>query len=150
MTVQREDDAGMRAVARVRGVREQDSRLGLTRATADEREAVRRLAAAESTLTGAAAQVWVDLPGYLAARSAAAALAADASRARRDLAVAGTVSDAAREHWLRDRTRLSAVELLLQRRAERRAAERDRREHAEADELATVRWLRFRREGDRA
>jgi flagellar FliJ protein len=150
MTVQHQDDAGMRAVARVRGVREQDSRLGLTRAAADEREAARRLTAAESTLTGAAAQVWVDLPGYLAARNAAAALATDASRARRDLDVAGTVSDAAREHWARDRTRLSAVELLLQRRAERRAAERDRRERAEADELATVRWLRSRRGGERA
>ena len=139
-------DAGMLAVARVRGVREQDSRLGLRQAATDEREAGRRLDAVNHRLaTVSSAPTPDDLAGFLAVRATATALAGEASAARDALAVAGTVTTSAREHWQRDATRLSAVELLLERRTEARRAERTRRERVETDDLVASRWLRARR-----
>ncbi len=143
-------DAGMLAVARVRGVREQDSRLGLKRASADEREAGRRLAAVEELLATDDQPTTLDLVGFLVARGTATAQAAEASVARQALSVAGTVTASAREHWQRDKTRLSAVELLLERREEQRRAERARREITEVDDLVSSRWLRARRAGGTA
>ena len=139
-------DAGMRAVARVRGVREQDSRLGLRRAADDEREAGRRLAAVEARLSEARPADG-DLAGFLLTRATAQALASEATLARDALAAAGTVVTSARSHWQRDKTRLSAVELLLERRAAERRAERIRRETAEIDDLVAARWLHTRRGG---
>lgn len=141
-TPDQDPDAGMRAVARVRGVREQDSRLGLARAAADERAARRRLDAAGARLAATGASVPSDPASFGAARHAVAALAADVTASRAALASATTVAALAREHWQRDRTRLSAVELLLERRAERRLAERLRRERVEVDDLVAARWLR--------
>jgi len=147
-------DAGMRAVARVRGVREQDSRLGLRRAAADEREALRRLQAADAQLTlhrpSTATAHSMGTASFLAIRAGAAAMASEAQLARESLATATTVTTAARAHWQRDKTRLSAVELLLERRADERRAERARREAAEIDDIVSVRWLHARRGGDPA
>ena len=137
-------DAGMRAVARVRGVREQDSRLGVARAAADERESARRLEAVVARLASASAPPVADPGAYAVARRAAAALAADVTASRAALASAATLATLAREHWQRDRTRLSAVELLLERRAEHRRAERLRRERVEVDDLVAARWMRAR------
>ncbi len=139
-------DAGMRAVARVRGVREQDSRLGLRRAADDQREAGRRLAAVEDRLAQTTPTDG-DLAGFLLTRTTAQALASEATLARESLAAAQTLATLARSHWQRDKTRLSAVELLLERRAEERRAERTRREAAEIDDLVAVRWLHARRGG---
>lgn len=149
-TPDHDPDAGMRAVARVRGVREQDSRLGLTRAAADEREARRRLAAVGASLATAADPAETDPAGFATARGIAAALAAELTAAEAALASATTVTIAARAHWQRDKTRLSAVELLLERRAEQRRAERARRERVEVDDLVAVRWLRTHRQGGAA
>ena len=137
-------DAGMRAVARVRGVREQDSRLGLSRAAADEREAGRRAAAVRDQLAAHVMPETTDPTGFAVGRLVAAAMVAEVGAADRALAAATTVTTAAREHWQRDRTRLSAVELLLERREEQRRAERVRRETREVDDLAAARWLRAR------
>jgi flagellar FliJ protein len=139
-------DAGMLAVARVRGVREQDSRLGLRQAAADEREAGRRRDAVAARLAEADTAPEGDLATFLAARAGGSALAAETARADGALSVAGTVTGSARDHWQRDRTRLAAVELLLERRAAARLAERTRRETAEVDDLVAARWLRARRE----
>ena len=139
-------DAGMRAVARVRGVREQDSRLGLRRAADEEREAGRRLTSVEDRLAKATPTDG-DLASFLLTRASARALASEAALAREALAAAGNVATLARTHWQRDKTRLSAVELLLERRAEERRAELVRRETAEIDDLVAVRWLHARRSG---
>ena len=133
-------DAGMRAVARVRGVREQDSRLGLRRAATDELEAVRRVAAVEEQLATTTAFDG-DLAAFLAVRATGQALAHEAQLAKQAAASAGIVTTAAREHWQRDKTRLSAVELLLERRAEARRAERARREAAEVDDIVAARHV---------
>lgn len=141
-------DAGMLAVARVRGVREQDSRLGLRRAVDDEREAARRLDAVRERLDAAEVAPHGSLAGFLTARATGTALAEETALADTALGVAGTVRAAARDHWQRDRTRLAAVELLLERREEARRAERARREAAEIDDLVAARWLRARRGGE--
>lgn len=145
-------DAGMRAVARVRGVREQDSRLGLRRATSDEREAVRRLEVVTTRLaeTAETAPTDGDLAGFLLTRASAQAMAAEAARARDALARARTIATEAHSHWQRDKTRLSAVELLLERRAQERRAERARRELVEIDDLVSARWIRLRHGGGTA
>ena len=137
-------DAGMRAVARVRGVREQDSRLGLSRAAADEREAGRRAAAVREQLATHVLPETADPSGFALGRVVAAGMVAQVAAADRALAVAGTVTTAAREHWQRDRTRLSAVELLLERREAGRRAERLHRETREVDDLVSARWLQAR------
>lgn len=143
-TQDNDPDAGMRAVARVRGVREQDGRLGLARAAADEREAARRLQAVRDRLAALSDPAVADPAAYAASRAAASSVAIELATARAALASAGTVTAAAREHWQRDKTRLSAVELLLERRAEERRAEQLRRERAEVDDLVATRWLRAR------
>lgn len=146
-TPDNDPDAGMRAVARVRGVREQDSRLGLARAAADEREAGRRVEAVVARLAAATDPAAIDPSGYATARLAAAGLAADVTASRTALASATTLTTVARSHWQRDRTRLAAVELLLERRAEARREERARRERVEVDDLVAARWMRSHRDG---
>ncbi|MCF6378237.1 flagellar FliJ family protein [Nocardioides KLBMP 9356] len=143
-TSDHDPDAGMNAVARVRGVREQDSRLGLSRAAADEREADRRLHATSAQLAASRDPEQCDAATFASARTFAAGLALEVSASRAALATAETVTVAAREHWQHDRTRLAAVELLLERRAEQRRAERARRERVEVDDLTAARWLRGR------
>ena len=144
-TPDNDPDAGMRAVARVRGVREQDSRLGLTRAAADQREAGRRRDAVAARLATATDPAAIDPSGFATARLAASGLATELIASETALASATTVTMAARAHWQRDHTRLAAVELLLERRAEDRRAERLRRERVEVDDLVAARWLRARR-----
>lgn len=145
-TPDHDPDAGMRAVARVRGVREQDSRLGLTRAAADEREARRRCEAVGARLATATDPTEIDPAGFATARLVAAGLVAELTASETALSSATTLTISAREHWQRDKTRLSAVELLLERRAEERRTERARRERVEVDDLVAVRWLRNRQE----
>jgi flagellar FliJ protein len=135
-------DRPLRAVERVREVRERDSLLGLQRAR-ESSERLRRTADASLAAVGGHA-TFTEGTGqeYVAVRLLLGALAHqhedDAERARTGLVVA---EEAARR-WQHDRARLRAVELLLERRAARRRAEQDRRDAAEADDLATQAWLR--------
>ena len=135
-------DTGLRAVARVRGVREQDSRLGLRQAMAvtaqreaEAEQAGRRLDAAPAFVQGTAAQ-------FHAQRAALAALASQVRRTREAAEASRTSTDEARRRWQHDRTRLRAVEMLLERRAEARRAEATRREVHELDDIASRLWLR--------
>jgi len=138
------EDRGLAAVARVRAVREQDSRIGLQMASADAaaKEAVAtrlhdRLATAE--LPAAAS------PGQLAARRTSLVLLGGETRVARDRAgAAARITDEARTHWSADRARVAAVEHLLAARAERRRTDLARKAAAEADDLAAQAWLRRR------
>lgn len=136
-------DAGLRAVARVREIRQRDSLLGLRTSMAEEQQAQARVGELETRLAG-----WYAPDGnptaFLAAHAAGRALAVEAELARTAAATAHRFTLASLDHWQRDKARLSAVELLLERRAEERRAEALRRETREADELASVRWLRER------
>lgn len=137
------DDAGLDAVARVRDVREQDSRTGLQQANSELAEAAARVAEAEESVRraseiapGAEADSWV------AARATLLALSSRSMKAREGAAMSRTVAEAALARWQSDRARLEAVELLLERRATERRAQAARAEARELDDLATQRHLR--------
>jgi flagellar export protein FliJ len=143
----RPHDPGLRVVARVRGVRERDSRLGLATALAEERaagdlvaELERRLAAVEEHGTGTLAE-------FAARQRSVTALAEALATARQSWQSAQVLAAAARDSWSTDRTRLAAVESLLERRADARALDRRRRDSKEMDSIAEELWRRGEREG---
>ena len=138
------DDRGLAAVARVRGVREQDSRIGLRMAAADAH--ARELRAGELQHRLAVAELpGVSSPGLLLARrTALAVLGEDGRVARTEAEGAVRLAQEARARWDADRARLAAVEHLLERRAERRREEAERRAAKDADDLAAQGWLRRR------
>jgi flagellar FliJ protein len=136
------DDAGLLAVARVRRVRETDSRVGLQTALAEQRAAQRRvddlrgrLHAADQFSAGPAAD-------FLALRGSLQVLGMVLLQAIDELDQSRTISTAALDAWMRDRAKLAAIEGLLERRAAARRTESARSEARELDDLATQRWLR--------
>ncbi len=140
------DDAGMRAVARVRSVRESDSRVGLQTALLESRSAQTtvddlrgRIASASGFAAGSAAE-------FLALRASLGALGEVLITAEEHLDASRTISEAAYARWQQDRTRLAAIEMLLERRAAARRAERERTEARELDDIAAQRWLSQQRE----
>jgi flagellar protein FliJ len=137
-------DAGLKAVARVRGVRERDSRIGLQQALAITAGRENAQDAAQRRLDEAPAFVHGSSTDYHAQRAALAALAAAVRRTEELAASSRTASEEARWRWQRDRSRLRAVESLLERRAEARRADVLRREGHELDDIAGRLWLRRR------
>lgn len=135
-------DPGLRAVERVRGVREQDSRLGLQRALRDlaEREsALDRLEESIRTFGGAASG---DMAQFAAIRQSLLHLRHAVAEARDAVTSARSVALDAQAHWSTDKSRLGAVEGLLERRAEERAVEGGRAEAKQLDDIAGQGWLR--------
>jgi len=135
-------DRGLRAVARVRGVREHDSRLGLQLALAEQQaleERANDLAERLSSLPGDGARTPAEL---LTFRAGVAALGMHYREAFAEAVSHDTVVEGARARWQSDKTQLAAVENLLARRAERRRIERTKAEAKELDDLASVRWAR--------
>jgi flagellar export protein FliJ len=129
-------------VARVRGVREHDSRLGLQLALAEQRsleERVSTLSDRLAALPGAASGTPAEVIVF---RAGTAALGAHLREAHAEATSHHAVVEGARARWQADRTRLSAVESLLERRAERRRVEQAKAEAKELDDLASVRWAR--------
>lgn len=139
-------DRGLHAVARVREVRERDSRLGLVHADREHREALAAASELEGLVADHAAPLaaadGVPAGEWAARRAVLGSVAAAARRSRRDAEAAATVRTAAEEHWRSDRSRLRAVELLLERRADERRAEAARAEARLLDDLGGQRWLR--------
>lgn len=140
-------DAGLHAVARVRGVRETDSRIGLRTAWEETRAAQAQVDSLRTQLEEASAFTTGTAGSFLALRQTLQLLgdALIAAEAARD--AAQVISEAAYARWQADRTRLAAVENLLERRADARRAEAARKEAQELDDIATQRWLRARRAG---
>lgn len=135
-------DAGLLAVARVRRVRETDSRIGLQTALAEQRAAQarvddlrRRLRTADRFDAGSTSD-FVTLRGSLEVLGMVLAAAAE------ELDQTRTISTAALEAWKHDRARLAAIEGLLDRRGAVRRTEVARTESRELDDLATQRWQR--------
>jgi flagellar protein FliJ len=136
-------DRGLRAVRRVREVRERDSLLGLRRATEEHLELLARVEDLDSLMgLHTSATPPAEAGEWVTRRAAMMAVAAAASKAQADADAAATVRQSAQEHWASDRSRLRAVETLLERRAEARRAERDRAVARELDDLGGQRWLR--------
>lgn len=134
-------DAGMRAVARVREIRERDSRIGVQQAAAE-------LRAHEATLAdlrnraAAADSPDQSVETYLRNRDYLTALGEQIVATERSVAAATTLTESALAHWRVDRTRLGAVELLLERRAEARRQARALEETKRLDEAAALLWQR--------
>jgi flagellar protein FliJ len=139
-------DRGLHAVARVREVRERDSRVGLVHADREHRAALATVAELEGLVADHAAPLaaadGVPAAEWAARRTVLGSVAAAARRSHRDAEAAATVRTAAEEHWRSDRSRLRAVELLLERRADERRAEAARAEARLLDDLGGQRWLR--------
>jgi flagellar export protein FliJ len=129
----------LQVVARVRGVRERDSRLGLVEALGEEREAEARVAALQDQLAGLDRFESGDLTAFANRQRNVSAITDALAAARAALASSHVLALAAREQWRVDRSRLAAVESLIDRReAERRVAQQkleDRRLDAVAEDL---------------
>jgi len=135
-------DRGLKAVERVRGVREQDSRIGLQAALAEERELAGRLSGHEQRLATAALPESCSVGELVALRTALGSLGTLITQTRMESASATALAADARSRWSADKARLAAVEHLLARRVEVRRAAAARRTATELDDLAAQRWLR--------
>lgn len=136
-------DAGLRAVARVRDVREQDSRSGLRMANDEVAEARDRLGHLEDAVRrGIPDAGTTSAATWTQARQALTALSTRVGTAREDLTMSSAIADAALVRWQADRARLQAVEVLLTRRADVRRADRERADARELDDLALQRHRR--------
>lgn len=139
----------MQAVARVREVRERDSRLGLSTALAEQRACADAAEQARTLLATTPAPTTASARDFVYQRSVLSAWCQTLSQRERATESARVVADAARAHWQHDHTRLGAVESLIERRAEEQRAETARREVRELDDVAARLW-QFRQAGDQA
>ncbi|WP_232681136.1 flagellar FliJ family protein [Nocardioides sp. R-C-SC26] len=146
-------DAGLRAVARVREVRERDARLGLQEAVRDQQRAEARLAAYEDALaahdslaTGTATFAGPGAGGYAALRQQLVVTSHLVREARDQAGTARVVALDAAAHWRSAHSRLDAVQRLLERRAAERAAEQTRAEALEVDDVSARLWQRRARD----
>ncbi|GGD21369.1 flagellar FliJ family protein [Nocardioides daphniae] len=138
----RDLDRGMRAVERVRAVRERDSRIGLQQALTEREQRRARVAALTEQLASSPAWEEGDATSFRARRDAVLAIGAAAGVATDQLGAAQRIADSAQAHWSTDKARLSAVESLLANRAEARRVERAHREAVELDDIAAQLWSR--------
>ena len=135
-------DRGLAAVARVREVRERDSRLGLVSALADLRAREARVGELEASLRRHGSFVSGDMATFVALRESLVALRESLVAEQAAASVSRTVAMDADARWQADRSRLGAVEGLLDRRADERRVERRRAEDKDMDEVASQGWLR--------
>ena len=138
-------DRGLHAVARVREVRERDSRLGLQQARREQEARERRLAQLEDAVREHGSFVSGDMRQFVALRASLAALRQVTTQARAELDAAVLVATSAQAHWQGHHTQLSAVESLLERRADDRRVEAGKADAHELDDVAGRLWLRRHR-----
>jgi flagellar export protein FliJ len=143
--MRRPETDGLRAVARVRRVREQDSRAGLQQAVREADEAAARLGALEARLAAGVTSEVDDLSTFVAARTHLLAVERAATAAQAGLMTARNLAHSAQAHWQHDKSRLKAIEMLQERRAEEARAEEQRVEARELDEISTQLWRRRNR-----
>jgi len=143
------EDAGLEAVARVRGVREQDDRLGLQLALAESRALHGRADHLRTLLTTTTTDGPMTPQQLLSHRIDLGRIGDAARDASRGADSADVVSAEARVRWEGTKTRLSAVERLIEMREARRRAAAEHSRAKEADDLAAQRWLRAQTATDR-
>ena len=135
-------DRGLQAVARVREVRERDSRAGLLQALSIVRTREAELAEHQRALAEASARPWGSLDEYAATRPFLEATAHAVREAQQRLAASTTVATEARSRWQADKTRARAIEHVLEVRAERARAEALKAEARDTDDIVGGRWAR--------
>jgi flagellar FliJ protein len=146
MSSRPDSDRGLQAVERVRGIREQDSRIGLQHALATNAAHEAAASAARMLLETHPQFSHGSVRDFHADRALLAAMADQQDRARQRAEASRGVAEEAERRWRGDRAKVRAVELLLERRAAERRAERERREAAELDDISGQAWLRRRRD----
>ncbi len=134
--------AGLRAVAKVRSIREQDSRFGLQQAMLEARAHRHRVDELDGRLGSMADAARSNTSAFLAARSSMLALGATLVVARETASSSETLATGALTHWQHDKVQLRAIELLQERRALEFRDEEARREARDLDETATQLWRR--------
>lgn len=139
------DDRGLAAVARVRSIRESDSRIGLQLVLAEEAAVIARLDELTRSIATATVPVETTPAALLAQRTALTNVGVLVQEARAARVTAEVISAEARSRWGADRARLAAVEHLLENRATGRRTEAAKREAREADDIAAQRWARSHR-----
>jgi len=138
-------DSHLRVVARVRNVRERDSRIGLVTALTEERAAAARVDTLQEGLRTMPAHTVGDVVSFSYRQQQVDSIGQALMAARSAQQAAAVVAVSARQHWEADRTRLAAVEALIERREAARRQELQRREARDMDAVAEELW---RRQGD--
>lgn len=142
-------DAGLDAVARVRSVRETDSRIGLQTALGEQRSAQARVDELRRRIEHTGSFEVGTADEFLSLRRSLEALGSALLVSEQERNQASTISSAALVQWHHDKARLAAIEMLLDRRTAERRAVAVRYEARELDDIAGQRWLRARTEADR-
>ncbi len=135
MTRRNQKDRGMHAVARVREVRERDSRVGLLQALTNVRTREEQHNELQTALDQAAVRDADTLDAFVVSRHLLAAMAVAVREAEQRLDASRTVAVEAHHRWQADKARVRAIEHLLEERALRRAEEADRAEVRETDDI---------------
>ena len=138
-------DRGLEAVARVREVRERDSRIGLLQAMASVEQRQAELTRLEEALAEADGTGALGMGDYVARRQLLTAAAREVREAEARLRASRTVAAEAQGRWQSDKARLKAIEHLLEERARKRAEAFAQVEAKEADDI--VSRLHGRHEG---
>lgn len=136
--------AAIRAVARVRDIKEKDSRRALQQALTVARSRGTHVAELVDYLAHAPALSSPTEPGstFTAHRTFLLGTVDALERARRLQHEADAAAESARTLWQHDKTQVNAVEMLIERRLEEARVERARQEAVQLDEIAAARWTR--------
>ena len=137
-----EHDRGLRAVARVREVRERDSRLGLLHALGRVRDHEARVESLGRALDAAASRSFGTLVEFTDSRRMLRAMAEALTAAEHDLESSRVVALQAHTRWQADKAAVRAIEHLLDERARLRAEEQVRVENREIDDIVSRLHLR--------
>ncbi len=135
MSTAKEQDRGMRAVRRVREVRERDSRVGLLHALTTVRDREAHLEELRTALQQAVTREADSLDDFVVSRHLLATMAVAIGEAEHRLTDARTVATAAHQRWQADKAGMKAIEHLLETRAEQRADDAARAEVRETDDV---------------
>lgn len=128
-------DRGMRAVRRVREVRERDSRVGLLHALTAVRDREAHLEELRTALEQAVLRDASTLDEFVVSRRLLASMAVAVGEAEHRLAAARTVAAEAHHRWQLDTAGMKAVDHLLEQRASQRADDAARAEVRETDDV---------------
>ncbi len=144
-------DRGLRAVARVREVRERDSRLGLLHALGRVRDHEARVDGLGTALDQAASRSVETLSDFTVSRTMLRAMAEALTGAQHELESCRVVAIEAHHRWQSDKAAVRAIEHLLDERARLRAEAAARAENREIDDIVSRLHRRqsIRRRGER-
>ena len=128
-------DRGMKAVRRVREVRERDSRIGLLHALSAVRDREAQLDELRNALEQALTRGADTLDDFVVSRHLLTMMAIAIGEAEQRLLGARTIATEAHHRWQTDKAGMKAIEHLLEQRAQLRVEEARRAEVREVDDV---------------